>query len=136
MDGKDHLKDGTLASPHLGFLPLGRLACAAGLLFLAGSGVAGTQMAQVELSIFKLVSASAEIGTGSKTPKEHQISLYTHSHTELTSHFPEVKALLREISSRWMNFLECAFISYCWHSTVKVENVTQASNNATNMCYY
>lgn len=75
MDGKDHLKDGTLASPHLGFLPLGRLACAAGLLFLAGSGVAGTQMAQVELSIFKLVSASAEIGTRSKTPKEHQISL-------------------------------------------------------------
>lgn len=63
MDGKDRLKDGTLASPHLGFLPLGSLARAAGLLFLAGSGAIGTQMAQVELSIFKLFSASAEIGS-------------------------------------------------------------------------
>lgn len=63
MDGKGHLKGGTLASPHLGFLPFSSLACAAGLLFLAGSGAAGTQMAQVELAIFNLISVSAEIGS-------------------------------------------------------------------------
>lgn len=63
MDGKNHLNDDTLASPHLGFLPLDSLACAAGLLFLIGSGAAGTQMAQVELSILKLISAPAEFGS-------------------------------------------------------------------------
>lgn len=63
MDGKDCLKDGTPASPHLGFLPLSSLAGAAGLLFLAGSRAAGAEMAQVESSIFKLIFASAEIGS-------------------------------------------------------------------------
>lgn len=70
MDGKYCLKDVTLASPHLGFLPLISLAYAAGLLLLAESGAAGTQMAQVELSIFKLISASAGIGSYSISLKE------------------------------------------------------------------
>jgi len=63
MDRKDCWKDGTLSSPLLGFLPLRSLACAAGLLHLAESTAAGTETAQVELSIFKLISASAEIGS-------------------------------------------------------------------------
>lgn len=63
IDEKGRLKDGPLASPLLGLLPLGSLACTAGLLFLAEAGTAGTETAQVELSIFKLISASADIGS-------------------------------------------------------------------------
>lgn len=107
MDGKECLKDVTLASPHLGFLPLVSLACTAGLLLLAESGAAGTQMAQVELSIFKLISASAGTGSYSINPKRALNLSHIHSHTKLTSYFPEVKALLREICFRWINFLAC-----------------------------
>lgn len=123
MDGKECLKDATLAFPHLGFLPLVSLACIAGLLLLAESGAAGTQMVQVELSIFKLISASAGIGSYSINPKSALNLSHIHSHTKLTLYFPEVKALLREICFRWINFPE-SFISYCWHSTVKVECYT------------
>lgn len=91
MDGKDCLKAVTLTfPPHLGFLPLVSLACIAGLPFLAESGVAGTQMAQVELSIFKLISASAGIGSCSINPKPALNRSHIHSHTKLTSYFLEV----------------------------------------------
>jgi len=52
MDREDHLRNTTLVSLYLGFLPLGSLACAASLLFLAESGAAGTGIAQVELYFF------------------------------------------------------------------------------------